>query len=248
MPNYVRTRLCFKGDEKRINEIHQLVEHDVTDKDGNIHHASFEFNTIIPMPEELDVISSSMGDDGMRYLILKSANPFSLTDNDRSFINSMEDKQRNDPDSFNSCIELGRTYLSNISKYNHKDWYGWRNDNWNTKWGACGSEWISDDIVEFETAWSFAYPIVEKLSQMFPDVEIEFEYADEDTSYNTGTGKFINGEEIDCEYPEGGSKRGYEIYLSLHPEYEDEIVYDKEIDNYIWVEDEDDVDDSSLVV
>lgn len=242
MPNYVSTRLCFKGDANRIKEIRQLVEH----QNGDECKIAFDFNAIIPMPEELDVPSSSSGEYGMRYLILKDANPFSLTEDDRSFIKTMENKKTNNPERFNDDIELGRKYLSNISKYSHKDWHSWRVSHWNTKWGAFETEWINDNQVEFKTAWSFCFPIVEKLSQMFPDVEIEFEYADENCSYNTGKGKYINGEEIDCEYPDGKSKRGYEIYLSLHPEYEDELVYDKEKDNYKWIEEEDEDDDNSL--
>lgn len=33
-----------------------------------------------------------------------------------------------------------------------------------------------------------------------------------------------------------GDKRAYEIYLDLHPEYEDELVYDPDLDNYKWID------------
>ena len=71
---------------------------------------------------------------------------------------------------------------------------------------------------------------------MFPDIIIEFEYADEDCGSNDACGKFINGQEVDCEYPETGDNRAYEIYLSLHPEYEDELVYDPDLDTYKWID------------
>ena len=36
--------------------------------------------------------------------------------------------------------------------------------------------------------------------------------------------------------PDTGDKRAYEIYLDLHPEYEDELVYDPDLDNYKWID------------
>lgn len=236
MPNWVRTRLTFNGEQNRVAEIKELVKTTGKDNKGKDYTNVFDFNNVIPMPEELNIPSSSSGEYGMRYLLLKAKESVLWTEDDRSFMERMEKQKEEHPDCFNDDIELGKKYLSNISKYGHKDWYGFNIAYWGTKWGAYEGEWVSDNCVEFETAWSFAYPIVEKLSQMFPDVEIEFEYADEDSSYNTGTGKIINGEEIDCEYPYGGSKRGYEIYLSLHPEYEDELVYDPDLDTYKWID------------
>jgi hypothetical protein len=148
----------------------------------------------------------------------------------------MEKQKEENPDRFNNDVELGKKYLNNISKYGHTTWYEWHCSNWGTKWNACEVEWVNDNQVEFETAWSFCFPIVEKLSQLFPDVAIEFSYADEDSGSNTGTGTIKNGEEIDCEYPDTGDNRAYEIYLSLHPEYEDELVYDPDLDTYKWID------------
>ena len=72
---------------------------------------------------------------------------------------------------------------------------------------------------------------------MFPDVEIVFCFADEDCGSNTGDGRMIAGKETDdTEYPKTGDKRAYEIYLDLHPEYEDELVYDPDLDNYKWID------------
>lgn len=239
MPNWVRTRLTFNGEQNRVAEIKELVK--TTGKNAQGKYTNeFDFNKVIPMPEELNIPSSSSGDLGMRYLLLNAKHPISWTEDDRSFMESMEKQKENNPDRFNADIELGKKYLSNISKYGYKDWYDWAcsNDGWNTKWNASEVEWIADNCVEFETAWSFCFPIVKKLSEMFPDVAIEFSYADEDCSSNTGTGTIKNAEEIDCEYPDTGDKRAYEIYLDLHPEYEDELVYDPDLDNYKWIDDE----------
>ena len=235
MPNWVRTRLTFNGEQNRVAEIKELVK--TTGKNAQGKYTNeFDFNKVIPMPEELNIPSSSSGDLGMRYLLLNAKHPISWTEDDRSFMEHMEKVKEENPDRFNEDIELGKKYLSNIAKYGYKDWYEWSCNNWGTKWNASEIEWIADNCVEFETAWSFCHPIVKKLSEMFPDVAIEFSYADEDCSSNTGTGTIKNAEEIDCEYPDTGDKRAYEIYLDLHPEYEDELVYDPDLDNYKWID------------
>ena len=240
MPNWVRTRLTFNGEQNRVAEIKELVKTTGKDDEGKDYTNEFDFNKVIPMPKELNIPSSSSGDWGMRYLLLNAKHSFLWTEDDRSFMERMKKQKVSDPDRFNEDIELGKKYLSNIVKYGHKDWYSWRIEHYGTKWGACEIEWVNDDQVEFETAWSFCLPIVQKLSEMFPDVAIEFSYADEDCSSNTGTGTIKDGEEIDCEYPETGDNRAYEIYLSLHPEYEDELVYDPDLDTYKWIDETDD--------
>lgn len=236
MPNWVRTRLTFNGEQNRVAEIKELVKTTGKDDEGNDYTNEFDFNKVIPMPEELNIPSSSYGDRGMKYLLLNAKHTILWSDDDRSFIESMKKQKEEDPDLFNESIELGKKYLNNISKYGHTTWYSWRIEHYGTKWGACEVEWISDNCVEFETAWSFCYPIVQKLSEMFPDVEIVFCFADEDCGSNTGDGRMIAGKETDdTEYPDTGDNRAYEIYLDLHPEYEDELVYDPDLDTYKWV-------------
>ena len=236
MPNWVRTRLTFNGEQNRVAEIKELVK--TTGKNAQGKYTNeFDFNKVIPMPEELNIPSSSSGDLGMRYLLLNAKHPILWTEDDRSFMESMKKVKEENPDRFNADIELGKKYLINIAKYGYKDWYDWRIEHYGTKWGACEVEWIADNCVEFETAWRFCFPIVKKLSEMFPDVEIVFCFADEDCGSNTGDGRMIAGNETDdTEYPNTGDKRAYEIYLDLHPEYDDQLVYDPDLDNYKWID------------
>ena len=196
----------------------------------------FDFNKVIPMPESLNIESGSMGEWGMRYLQLKAKHEILWSVDDKQFMERTEKTAKENPDHLQKMIDLGKQYLMNIATFGCTTWYDWRIRNWGTKWGAAETEWVNDNQVEFETAWSFCFPIVEKLSKLFPDVAIEFSYADEDSGSNTGTGTIKNGEEIDCEYPDTGDKRAYEIYLSLHPEYEYELVYDPDLDTYKWID------------
>ena len=59
----------------------------------------------------------------------------------------------------------------------------WRKENWGTKWNAYDIILRQKDnwkmIIHFQTAWSVPLPILNKLSTMFPDVEINYIGADD---------------------------------------------------------------------
>ena len=67
------------------------------------------------------------------------------------------------------------------------DWYRWRIHYWDTKWGAydcysvMGKSYV---IFVFSTAWSIAYPVIERLKLL--GYEFELQYADEDYGSNCG--------------------------------------------------------------
>src|SRR5262245_27088056 len=49
------------------------------------------------------------------------------------------------------------------------DWYEWSIEHWGTKWNAYETRTDEDDtIVEFETAWSHPFPVLDALSAAFP--------------------------------------------------------------------------------
>ena len=234
MPNWVRTRLTFNGEKNRVAEIKELVKTTGKDDEESGYTNEFDFNKVVPMPEELDIASSSSGEYGMRYLILKDKHLISWTDDDRSFMERMEKQKEKNPNRFNEDIKLGKKYLRNISKYGYKDWYNFRCDKWGTKWNSSEAEWIADDCVEFETAWGFCHPIVKKLSEMFPDVAIEAEWSDEDAGSNTGSIEIRNKVYIRENYPDDRSNEAYKLYKELWGC--DDIIYDEETDSYKWID------------
>lgn len=95
---------------------------------------------------------------------------------------------------FNNFIKM----LQNIRNHGNTSWYDWSIENWGTKWNAYDAEIddIDDGIIQFDTAWSFPYPVIETLSKMNPDDEIEVQYADEDIGHNLGHYIIKNGEII----------------------------------------------------
>lgn len=67
----------------------------------------------------------------------------------------------------------------------------------------------------FNTAWSRAMPVIQKLAENFPDIKFEYCWADEDLGVNTGTAEFENGEIIHDEFFEPQSKEAYELAAEL---------------------------------
>lgn len=68
---------------------------------------------------------------------------------------------------------------------------------WGTKWNACDSA-VSEDQTEasFDTAWSCPKPVLQAVSQRFPNTEIHVTYADEDLGSNCGTYTLRAGEVV----------------------------------------------------
>ena len=70
--------------------------------------------------------------------------------------------------------------LERLSKKEEKgmpEWWNWRVNNWGTKWS------VNSDNIEleekkgsltyrFETAWAYPEPVIQRLSEMFPDADI----------------------------------------------------------------------------
>lgn len=89
-------------------------------------------------------------------------------------------------------------------------WREWSISNWGTKWNAYDTkvEYHEDDsaTLQFDTAWSHPYPVIEALSVKCPMHELEVSYADEDLGYNLGKYTIINGSKSDTTSIEEGTE------------------------------------------
>lgn len=111
---------------------------------------------------------------------------------------------------------------------NSDAWYDWSIDNWGTKWNSFGYDCITDNTNEstdyalmFCTAWSAPHPVIEELSQKYPDIEIFHTWADEDIGSNCGMRHYWN--------------EGFDEYI---PDTDDEA---KDIGEELWgISEEDD--------
>ena len=89
--------------------------------------------------------------------------------------------------------------------YGDNNWYDWRIGNWGTKWNSYGyteNTTFQDGKIKFLTAWSAPHPILQKLSEMYPDVKMEHEWADEDIGMNCGRYVYYDGERLEEYFPE----------------------------------------------
>ena len=77
--------------------------------------------------------------------------------------------------------------------YGKKNWYDWSCWNWGTKWNSYGNSFDGHTLT-FQTAWAAPPPVIEKLSEMYPDVTISHRWADEDLGCNCGERDYRNGE------------------------------------------------------
>lgn len=200
MPNWVTNNVRIIADESLLAKIREEVKGTPY---SNGEDREFDFNTIAPIPTELVGTTSpcriiSQEDyDKQEERIAKG----DLTENEKNFGVSRGITQEMHDDF--------------VERFGFADWYGWQINNWGTKWNASNVYWSDDDFVSFNTAWSTPFDLLVALSKKYPQATFEIEYADEDFGYNVGEYVLQNGEEIDTNIPEGGSKEALELALNI---------------------------------
>ena len=103
-------------------------------------------------------------------------------------------------------MELGRQAYRNELKYGAPTWYEWTNKHWGTKWNAYGYDGgcglIEDNKISFETAWGSPKELIQKLSEKYPGVTIEVEWAVEFSGSGEGRYEYKDGKLESEYYPE----------------------------------------------
>jgi hypothetical protein len=190
MPNHTTNVLVCNGETEDIKAILEMVMQ--REEDGEL---NFDFNSIVPMPEDLQITSGSAGDQAYAclhgtekdieyYLSMPWVKEAGVTTREEliPFLEKGHDKNVNDGLTWR---ELGDRYASNLKNYGAKTWYDWCCENWGTKWNAYNSEITEDDVeyghlvISFQTAWSPPTPVYEALAEKFPNVDIEGYWSDE---------------------------------------------------------------------
>lgn len=132
---------------------------------------------------------------------------------------------------------LGREHEEKYGKENC--WYEWNKKNWGTKWNAFNqtNEEKSPDTICFETANNGVPNLIKKIAWIFPNVELQYEFADEELGCNVGRYNFKDTE-IEDNSPESRSKDAYELAFELKDinllDYG--YIYDETEQNYVCVE------------
>ena len=162
MPNWVITRIYITGPEDKIKEFEdnaiRLEEEKV-----------FSFDRINKRPEELD--NTQCPPPKPKKIKVKTQSGEDLEVEEISDCNNATPEM---------CKDLE-------SRFGHNNWYDWNNWNWGTKWDCSESIYSQEDkMLEFQTAWSCPQEILLRMSEMFPDIQFNGSYADEDFGSNVG--------------------------------------------------------------
>lgn len=222
MPNHITNRLIIDGSTEEVAKVFDFLKSDSPSDNGD--YVLVDFNKILPMPDALDVPSSSEGEDGKLYLLGMSGNSLQVDNYKRTpHYEKMAKMESESPAAFHRCIELGKKILHNISDFGCKTWYEWRTRNWGTKWNAYDIEKVDDNTIKFLTAWSGVPDLIGKLASMFPNVTINYDFADEDTSYNVGSFIF-NGEDVEDNSPANASTEAWKLVFDLGVAYEEDYI------------------------
>lgn len=216
MPNHITNRLTIIGTEEQIAQVREAIKGEGEDQ-------FIDFNKIAPIPTELQGTVSPMR-------IITQAK---YDEQERRIANNeLSDMEKQWGLSRGLTQALANEYKE---KFGHCDWYGWQTSNWGTKWNAYSQHENDENCIEFDTAWSNPYSILVKLSQMFPEVTFEVEYADEDFGYNVGRYTLVNGEQTESNIPDGGSQEAIEMAMDIKGDEDyyltDYLCYDVEEDD-----------------
>ena len=205
MPNHVTNLITFDCSARRFQEIAEFVRC----KDDIL--GSVDFNKVLPMPKSLEIECGSRGNRGYElYKEYLSSLSLMMSPEDCNALKAEYlAKVADDPEVF----ELGKQYYENQKEYGATTWYDWSIYNWGTKWNAYDCIEVDADskYLQFNTAWSSVPNILALLSEEFPEVRMEYKWADENIGYNVGTAIFYDGELQEYDVPNGGSKEAYEL-------------------------------------
>ena len=192
MPNNCLGTVTLYASEGRIKEVLSAIR-----GNDNYEDNPFDFDKIIPMPEEIKVTTKGNEDlayiaficDGKRLTIEEflersksSEENIMLCDEITRYLwNETKDErisrifdrylQEWDSGNANKMLDEGILLVSNIRNYGAPTWYEWCVENWGTKWNSCDT-YISGDSLCFWTAWSPCLPVIEAMSKMFPGLSL----------------------------------------------------------------------------
>jgi hypothetical protein len=215
MPNHITNRLTITGDASRVLEVKEFVKVEKDEENQEAYGTgTIDFNKIVRMPKDLSIQIHS-------GIEMAAKNALKEGFDDNPLLASLERHNRNNcksPLTFNDEEwELFIKTLNNKRKYGSYYWYDWCIENWRTKWNAYSQpdSRNTDNVIFFQTAWSCPKDLINKLTCIFPDVEFEIAWADEDLGHNIGIMKIKNGSVIEQYIPEGGSIEAKKLFFEI---------------------------------
>lgn len=244
MPNYVMNQISVQGDPKEIQSMLEQIKND----DFGI--GTVDFDKIIPMPKSLDIESGTRTENGLKAYrqFIKSYTSGKTARNALKSLRNIPLESENAflcqrPDISREEWDLGKAAWHNLQDYGAATWYDWCVSNWGTKWNAYGYEkgvdYSGNDSLCFRTAWSAPHPVLDKLSEMYPEIVMEHRWADEDIGCNCGQRTRLGGKIIDEYIPEGVRTKDFAMEMWGYEPAELGVCLNASGTGYIYVDDTD---------
>lgn len=187
MANWVENLLIIKNvSSKRLAEIRSKfagteANTDRKNKNKGIIQRTIDFRKICPIPAELNIEDSSLGEEG--YEILNKIMTFeesmdpdnapNLEEKFREHCNEMSEKE------IKKAFQLGKQYYLNFREFGCMTAVDWCYDNWGTKSNSIMAISISENELFFLTAWEPPLGIIMLLGAEFKDAQFELSYSSE---------------------------------------------------------------------
>lgn len=92
----------------------------------------FDFNAIIPMPNSLQIESSST----IELLADALQGKLPSWSKDESPQDAIERIKKQNPEIYENTLHQAKLAIKNVEKYGCRDWYDWSYKKWGTKWNA----------------------------------------------------------------------------------------------------------------
>jgi hypothetical protein len=185
MPNWCENTLEVYGEEEEMDKFYEFFGG--TEK----FEKNFNFNNIIEMPRILEETTSPVRiiseEDYDKLQELREKYTLELNSSGKNVWDLFNDKKISEEER-ELMFQNGITQeISDRLKslYGSDNWYTWANNNWGTKWDIDGDDGIVNDLdthncsLTFSTAWSPPEPIINKLRDMFPNLEFSGMYVGE---------------------------------------------------------------------
>lgn len=249
MPNHVKNKIIFSGDQQKINGLLERIQNDERG------FGTIDFNKIIPMPESLHIDAGSTETEAINNY-LTAVNP--VTPDYKmpkmevpEFILLLKRMNQHkgfggyNPNLSDSLIKanmvvLGEKYVTNFQNHGATTWYDWSIENWGSKWESYRDEPFQDNTISYCTAWSRVMPVITKLAEMAPELDIEYQWADEDLGNNVGFAEFSGGELINDCFHDPWSNKAYELCAEIWDIdlVEEGLLFDKKSGSYVYHEEQ----------
>lgn len=183
MPNWCENDLTIRGKPEEVDKLLAAIKSGEGDEEAVI-----DFDKVLPVPKELEGIHSG----------------FTTIDGESVRQWRMEGDK---------TVRVDAATLA--KKYGAACGLDWQIHHWGTKWNSCvsrvkkvsKSKKIKSVVLSFNTAWSPPSPVIEKLAEMFPEVELTLRYYERGMAFK-GKEVYEGGKLVDQEDGHYSGRRG----------------------------------------